>query len=635
MPARSAALLLAALFVCGLLAGCSGSSGPSSGATAAILASIKISPGTSVLAVGGHEQLSATGTYSDGSTSNISGLVSWQSSSASVTVDANGTATATASGSSTVTASLNGVSGSASINVAVPAVVSLSVQPTSASINAGTNQQFTAFATYSDGSERDVTALANWNSSNAAVANVSGGLATGISTGQSSITVVMGSVVGGATLTVNPASLVDISVNSDYDQIPIGATAQFTATGIFSDGSSQTLASAQWNSSDATISSIDSNGVATGVAQGVVTITATSGSISSTATLTVLPAVLLSLAITPANSSIALGTGQQFTAVGTFSDGSTQSLPAVTWSATPSNVASISATGFGNGVGVGPATVTATAGSITGSTSLTVTAATLVSIAVNPPAPTIPIGVTQQFSAVGTFSDSSTQDITSAVTWTSSVGSVATINASGLAFSLANGTSTIRAASGGVSGSATLTVAPVSLVSINVLPSNTTVAAPSLVQFSAVGVFSNGSTQPLTGVSWRSSSARIANIRSNGLARAKHTGSATITAKLGSISGSTTLTVSNASLVSIAVTPANPSVAPGSTQRFTAIGTYSDSHTQDLTIQAHWSSSSGSVATVSNSLGSDGLATTIAPGITTIGASTAGISGSTTLVVTP
>ena len=89
-------------------------------------------------------------------------------------------------------------------------------------------------------------------------------------------------------------------------------------------------------------------------------------------------------------------------------------------------------------------------------------------------------------------------------------------------------------------------------------------------------------------------------------------GSTTISATSGSISGSTTLTVTSATLVSIAVTPANPSIANGLTEQFTATGTYTDNSTQNLTTQVTWSSSNTAVATVSNASGSQGLASSAA-----------------------
>ncbi len=105
---------------------------------------------------------------------------------------------------------------------------------------------------------------------------------------------------------------------------------------------------------------------------------------------------------------------------------------------------------------------------------------------------------------------------------------------------------------------------------------------------------------------------------------------ALVTGCSGGSSSSSTPTVT---LLSIAVTPANPSIFAGSTIQLTATGTFSDNTIQDLTAQASWSSSSQSVATISNAAGSNGLVTSLAPGTTTITATWGGASGSTLLTV--
>ncbi len=79
-------------------------------------------------------------------------------------------------------------------------------------------------------------------------------------------------------------------------------------------------------------------------------------------------------------------------------------------------------------------------------------APTLQSIAVTPVNPTIPSGGTQQFTATGTYSDDSTQNLTSQVTWTSSSTAVVSINAAGLVTGLGAGQTVISATFGGVTG---------------------------------------------------------------------------------------------------------------------------------------------------------------------------------------
>src|SRR6516162_8979143 len=94
-------------------------------------------------------------------------------------------------------------------------------------------------------------------------------------------------------------------------------------------------------------------------------------------------------------------------------------------------------------------------------------------------------------------------------------------------------------------------------------------------------------------------------------------------------SNGASFTISGAVLSSIAVTPANVSIAPGSTQQFTSTGKYSDGSTQNLTNQVTWSSSALAVVTITNY----GLASSVGTGSTTIQAGLNSITGSTTLTV--
>jgi hypothetical protein len=91
--------------------------------------------------------------------------------------------------------------------------------------------------------------------------------------------------------------------------------------------------------------------------------------------------------------------------------------------------------------------------------------------------------------------------------------------------------------------------------------------------------------------------------------------------------------VTSATIVSIAITPANPIVTQGQTQQFTVTGTFSDHSTQDLTTSATWSSSAPTVATISNVAGSKGSAAAVGSGITMIGAAFGSVTSSTVMTV--
>jgi uncharacterized protein YjdB len=634
------ALRMGALALLALLTGCGakGGSGTTKGSSSTTVSSIQVSPSSTAVGIGGVQQFTATSHLSDGTTQDITSTAQWSSSDPSIaTVDSSGRATGVISGSVTITAQSGTLSGTALLKVstATTNLSSITISPAASSLPVNTNLQFTATGNFTDGSSADITNLVTWSSSATATATIdASGLATAVAAGTTNISAALGNVSQSTTLTVTAPTIVSISVTPVGLTLAIGIKQQFTATATYSDGSSQDLASGvSWTSSSTAAATIDASGLGTTVAAGSTTITATVGSFTDTTVLTVVPAHLVSISLSPAVQSIALGTTQQFTAVGSFDDGSTQLLTSLTWSSS-SNAASIDSTGFSTSTNTGTATITATSGSVSGTASLTVTGATLVSLAVTPANSSMAVGTTKQFTATGTFSDSTTQDVTGSALWSSSNGAASTINVQGLASSVATGSTTVTATVGFVTGSTGLTVSTAHLVSITVLPANPRISKGTSIKFTASGTFSDGSTATnLSGISWKSSKPNIASIRGSGLAHGKKGGSVTISATASGVTGSTTLTVGSGTLVSVALTPLNPTAAAGTVQQFAAIGTFSDASTQDITLNAHWSSSQATVATVANAPSVAGSVNCIAAGTSTIGANSGGTTGSTTLTV--
>jgi len=222
---------------------------------------------------------------------------------------------------------------------------------------------------------------------------------------------------------------------------------------------------------------------------------------------------LTSIAVTPTNPSIKAGASQQFTATGTYSDNSTQDITAqATWASGTMSVATITSGGNATGVAAGTSVITATLNGVSGNSSLTVIG--LSSIAVTPLNPSVALGLTQQFTATGTYSDNSTQDITSQVTWNSATQGVATISAAGLASTVMQGTSDITATLGGItSPPSTLTVTAPVPASIEIVPTNPTIAVGQAENFTALIVYTDGSTQPPTGpLTWTSGTTSTASI---------------------------------------------------------------------------------------------------------------------------
>ena len=604
------------------------------------LSTLIISPASFSIASGQKQQLTAQGVYSDGTSHDVTTQVTWTSNNGGVASVSGGLVTGVSTGSATITATLGSVSKTASATVTAASLQSINVSPATSSVATGQSQAFTAYGLFSDGSTTDITNSVTWSSNAANVATVNPtGLATGVGTGSATITATSGTASGSATLSVTSAILTSVDISPDDQTIPIGGQIQLTLTGSYSDNTTQDITiGATWTSSDPTLASVDPvSGIVTGVKNSngnPVTITASYGAFSGTTTVTVTDAVPESLTLTPATASIAAGTTQQYTVNQIYSDGSIQPVVSgLSWISSSAATASVDANGLATGIAPGQATITVAYGSMTATASLTVTSATLTALVVTPVTTVVGINGTVQFTATGVFSDNSVEDLTSQAAWSSSVASYAVINDAGVASGLSAGTTTITATYGGVSGTATLNVTTATLVSITVLPANPIAPPRSRIQMTAIGVFSDGTQVQLTGVSWRTNSARYAMVSSTGVLRTKKTTNQPVVvyARLNGITGQTNITISNMTIASVQLTPATPTIAVGTTQQFALIGTFSDGVTTvDLTPSARWQTSNYAEAVIDRS----GIASGLAAGTVTITATYKGLSPTTaTLIV--
>lgn len=582
----------------------------------ATLASIAVSGASLSPTAGTTEQLSAEGTYSDASTQALTSQVTWQSSDNTVaTVNSAGLLSAVNAGPVTITATISTVSGTLDLTVVPvgggsgnpPTLASISISPSVFTIASAQTKQLAAQGVYSDGTTQDVTAQVTWTSNAANFVSVGAtGLATGVSPGTATITATLGSISASATGTVNPITLNTITVTPATASIAIGQTQAFTANGIFSDGSSTDMTdSVTWSSNASNLASINATGLATGLAAGTTSIVATSGSVTGSASLTVTPATLVSIDISPDGQSIPIGGQYQLTLTGSYSDNTTQTITNATWSSSDSSTATVdSNTGLVTGVASSngnPVTITATAGGQSNTTTVYVTSAAINSIVLTPATSSIAKGTTQQYAVNAIYTDGTIQPLSEGLTWTSSAPSVAGISASGLATGVGTGQTTITVSDGPISATAALVVTPATLTAIVVTPTVPTIGINGNLQFTATGVFSDASTEDLSAIAtWNSSAATVALVNSSGLASALSAGTTSISAAYEGVSGSTTLTVSTATLVSINITPANPIAPPHVHIQMTAIGTFSDGSTATLS-GVRWSTNTGRYATISGS----------------------------------
>jgi Divergent InlB B-repeat domain/Bacterial Ig-like domain (group 2) len=171
--------------------------------------SISIAP-TSLgsLSVGTYKQLTATGTYPNGSTLDITSQVTWNSSNpAAATISSSGVANCEASGTTDITAVFNKLT-SQPVVLTVVSVASITVSPSNpTNLLVGSVEQFSAAGSYPDGSHATISSPV-WTSSNPSVANInSSGEVTAASVGSTNITASMSGVTSApVSLRVTPST---------------------------------------------------------------------------------------------------------------------------------------------------------------------------------------------------------------------------------------------------------------------------------------------------------------------------------------------------------------------------------------------------------------------------------------------
>jgi hypothetical protein len=355
------------------------------------------------------------------------------------------------------------------------------------------------------------------------------------------------------------SSVTGISVSQSVVSGGVGAGIQITAQATYTPtGSIDVTNSAVWTTSNAAVATVV-NGMISYIAAGTATVTATYGGFSQNISVTVSAKTLTSISVTPMTYSMPASATFQFTATATYSDTSTQNITtSTTWSSSNPSIATISNSsptiGLATGIASGVSTVAASFAGFSATSTLTINAATLSSIEITPDDYLGFSGMNLPFTATGTYSDSSTANITSQVTWSSSNTSAATISnitgTNGLATapSFTGYRSTvITAALGAVSDTTPLGVNGVVITSVLVKPT-VTITAGSTYQLQAWGNTADGGVIDITQYAVWSSGTTSAVTVSNGLGTkgvvtGVSTGTSSITATISGISGSRTVTV--------------------------------------------------------------------------------------------
>ena len=322
----------------------------------------------------------------------------------------------------------------------------------------------------------------------------------------------------------------------------IGQTVQLTARVLDQNNSTMAGATVTWTSSAVGVATVSAGGLVTAVMNGAAVITARSGNATATVNVTV-SQTARTLAIEPGMATLmSIGQTIQLTARVLDQNNNPMVAATVTWTSSDVGVATVSAEGLVTAVANGAAVITARSGNASATVNVTVSQAAR-TLAIEPDSATLmSIGQTVQLTA--TVLDQNEQPVDDAVvTWHSSDESVATVDAQGLVTAVNYGTVRITARSGNASADIEVKVMQ-SVGSIAITPDEAIIHyIGATVQLEATVLDPDG--QPITGavVTWESSDENVATVDDQGLVTAVANGTSRITARLGNVRHSVTVTV--------------------------------------------------------------------------------------------
>jgi len=524
--------------------------------TAGTLAAIHVTPSTVSIAAGATQQYVAAGVDAHGNAVAIPNRV-WSVAAGGGTIDTAGLFTAGSAGTyaNTVTATSGAVSGTASVTVTAVSgpVASIEITLDTTSVGIGGTKQYVVVAKDADGNVVPVVPAPVWSV-------VAGGGTIDASTGlftagtvagdfANTIHVVSGSFSASVSVAIIAGPLATVEVSPSTVSLAAGATQQYTAVGKDSHGNVVTITPA-WTVAAGGGTIDGSTGLFTaGTTAGVFTntVTATSGAISGTASVTVTSGALTSITVSPSSQSLAAGGQQQFTAVGHDASNNVVAITP-TWSIAAGGGTIDASTGLftaGTTAGTFTNTVTATSGAISGTASVTVTPGALATIVITPSPATLAVHATQQFTVTGKDVNNNTVPVPSP-SWQVFAGG-GTIDANGLftAGSTAGTfTNTIGVTSGSIAAVATVTVTPGPVVTVTVLPADTTIARNSNLKYTATAKDADGNV--VTGIiTWNNGNATAGTLSASGNFHASTAGvwPAQIQATVGGVTGSTGVTI--------------------------------------------------------------------------------------------
>jgi uncharacterized protein YjdB len=463
-------------------------------------------------------------------------------------------------------------------------VVSVAVTPAAASIVVGSTLPVAAMPLDAAGyplADRATT----WTTSDPAVAavvptSVVTASVTALGAGTATVTASSEGYSNTVAVTVIPIAIDTIVVTPLTGSVTVGQTLQISASAKDAGGNSLTGRTIAWSSSNASLATVSSSGLVTGVGAGIVGITATSEGKQTTATITVMTpttAPVASVTISPSTAGVIAGQTVQLTATPRDAGGAPLNGRTVTWASANTGIAAVSSTGLVTGIAPGSTVITASSESANGVAAVSVTAAGTTG---NP-------GQVSNLTVVGVSQSSATLSFTEVdggngaaanydvrfalapLVWGAAasvaegtcavplpgttIGATRTCTVAGLTagksyqFQMVGfrGTLNVDAVFGSLSNvaSGTTSASTAAVASVTVSPTSVTLGVGATQQFAATLRDAAGATLTGRTVTWSSSNTAISTVSATGLMTALSIGTATITATSEGKTGTASVTI--------------------------------------------------------------------------------------------
>lgn len=388
----------------------------------------------------------------------------------------------------------------------------------------------------------------------------------------------------------------------------------------------------RYQSNDASVATIDSNGVLRGVAVGQTLVSATVEGKVGTASWRVIQAVDR-VAIAPLSAEVALGSSRQLAANVLDRDGNAISGRPIVWASSNAAIATVSVTGLVSAVALGRATVTATVEGKVGASIIDVVDP-VASVRITPQGPqTLRIGGRVQLTA--TPFNAAGQPLSGrTINWFSSNPNVAGVSATGEVTAVAVGAAAVTAEIDGRQAQVGVSVTLIPVGSVTLTPSSLALFRGEQRQLTLTSTDSTGA--PITNyqgrnVVYQSTNLPVASVTGQGVVFAADTGTANISVTVDQVaSNQVVVTVALVPVNNITVNPNPGTVKVGNTLAFQA--TLRDANGNILVGRpVVWTVSDTSKATISPA----GVLSAIAAGGITVTATSEGVSGTATVTITP